>query len=148
MARAACVLPAALIVALAGCGGGSSSTSSSPAPTTSAAPSPAASTAAPASSGGGRHLRVAADPSGALRFTRSSLTARAGAVSIDFANASQLGHNLTVQRGTSGRNVGATPTFAGGSRALTLHLRPGTYTFYCSVPGHRQAGMHGTLVVK
>jgi plastocyanin len=150
MARAACVLPAALIVALAGCGGGSSGTNSSPAPTTSAAPSTTSSAPAPApaSSGGGRHLRVAADPSGALRFTRSSLTARAGSVSIDFANASQLGHNLTVQRGTSGRNVGATPTFAGGSRALTLHLKPGTYTFYCSVPGHRQAGMHGTLVVK
>jgi len=31
---------------------------------------------------------------------------------------------------------------------LTLDLKAGTYTFYCSVPGHRQAGMHGTLVVK
>jgi uncharacterized cupredoxin-like copper-binding protein len=44
--------------------------------------------------------------------------------------------------------VGATPTFQGGSKTLTVSLTPGTYKFYCSVPGHRQAGMEGTLVVK
>jgi uncharacterized cupredoxin-like copper-binding protein len=49
---------------------------------------------------------------------------------------------------SGGSIAGATPTFQGGSKTLTLHLKPGTYTFYCSVPGHRQAGMQGTLVVK
>jgi uncharacterized cupredoxin-like copper-binding protein len=43
--------------------------------------------------------------------------------------------------------LGATPTFSGGSRTLTLNLKPGTYTFYCTVPGHRAAGMEGTLTV-
>ena len=43
--------------------------------------------------------------------------------------------------------LGATPTFAGGTKRLTLNLKPGKYTFYCSVPGHRQAGMEGTLSV-
>jgi uncharacterized cupredoxin-like copper-binding protein len=43
--------------------------------------------------------------------------------------------------------LGTTPTFVGGSRTLTLTLKPGTYTFYCSVPGHRQGGMEGTLAV-
>jgi uncharacterized cupredoxin-like copper-binding protein len=42
----------------------------------------------------------------------------------------------------------ATPTFSGASKTLMLNLKPGTYKFYCSVPGHRQAGMEGTLVVK
>jgi uncharacterized cupredoxin-like copper-binding protein len=44
--------------------------------------------------------------------------------------------------------VGATRTFQGGSEVLTLNLKPGTYKFYCSVPGHRMAGMEGTLTVK
>jgi uncharacterized cupredoxin-like copper-binding protein len=44
--------------------------------------------------------------------------------------------------------VGATRTFRGGSKILTLNLKPGTYKFYCSVPGHRTAGMEGTLTVK
>ena len=43
--------------------------------------------------------------------------------------------------------LGATPVFAGGSKTLTLTLKPGKYTFYCTVPGHRQAGMEGTLNV-
>ena len=43
--------------------------------------------------------------------------------------------------------LGATATFQGGTRTLTLTLPPGTYTFYCSVPGHEAAGMKGTLTV-
>ena len=64
---------------------------------------------------------------------------------ITFTNASTLEHNVTVAAGSS--VLGATPTFAGGTRTLTLSLNPGNYTFYCSVPGHRQAGMEGTLNV-
>ena len=63
------------------------------------------------------------------------------------ANHSRLPHNLTIAT-SSGRVIGATPTFRAGARALTLDLRPGTYTFYCSVPGHRGGGMQGKLVVK
>jgi uncharacterized cupredoxin-like copper-binding protein len=44
--------------------------------------------------------------------------------------------------------VGTTPTFQGGSKTLSLNLKPGTYKFYCSVPGHRMAGMEGTLTVQ
>ena len=44
--------------------------------------------------------------------------------------------------------VGATPTFQGGSKTLSVSLKPGTYKFYCSVPGHRTAGMEGTLTVQ
>jgi uncharacterized cupredoxin-like copper-binding protein len=57
-------------------------------------------------------------------------------------------HNVTIQKGTNGPVVGATPTFTGGSRTLTANLKPGTYTFYCTVPGHRAGGMLGTLTVK
>jgi plastocyanin len=139
----------ALALGISACGGSSGSSSSA---SSSAAASPPAtsSTAAAASSSGSASasLSIAADPSGALKFTKSTLTAKAGTVTISFTNSSPLAHNLTVQQGTSGAVVAATPTFMGGTKTLTLKLKAGTYTFYCSVPGHRAAGMQGTLTVQ
>jgi plastocyanin len=142
---------AALTLGVSACGGSSKSNSS----TSSAAATGTASASATASTAGGSSpsgasttLTDSADPSGALKFTKSTLTAKAGTVTIDFTNASPLAHNFTVQQGTSGAVVGATPTFMGGTKTLTLKLKAGTYTFYCSVPGHRAAGMQGTLTVQ
>ncbi len=87
-----------------------------------------------------------ADPEGQLRFATRELSAKAGTVTIDFANASPLPHNITIAHGTT--VLGATPTFQGGTKTLTLKLAPGTYVFYCSVPGHRAAGMEGKLTVQ
>ena len=131
-----------MLFALAGCGG-----SSSPSTTTSSAPAQTSkpSTPAPAAPTGGA-VKLAADPSGALKFNTTSLNAKAGKVTVDFTNSAPLAHNVTIASST-GAVLGATPTFQGGTKSLTLNLKPGTYTFYCSVPGHRQAGMHGTLVV-
>ena len=53
---------------------------------------------------------------------------------------------MTIAQGT--KVLGATPTFQGGTKTLTLNLKPGTYVFYCSVPGHRAAGMEGKLTVQ
>jgi uncharacterized cupredoxin-like copper-binding protein len=133
---------AAGLIALAGCGSSSSTTSSSASTPTSSAP---AATTAPASGGGA--LSLAANPEGQLKFETTSLTAKAGKVSIAFTNASSLEHDVTVAS-SAGQVVGATPKFAGGSKTLSLTLKPGTYKFYCSVPGHRQAGMEGTLTVQ
>jgi uncharacterized cupredoxin-like copper-binding protein len=99
-----------------------------------------------ASGSGSSSLKQEADPEGQLRFTRKDLSAKAGTVTISFANASPLPHNVTIAQGTT--VLGATPTFQGGTKTLTLKLAPGTYTFYCSVPGHRQAGMEGKLTVQ
>ena len=118
-----------------------SSTSSEPVATT-GAPAPASS---PASSKAGTALTLAADPSGALAYNTKQLSAKAGTVTITMTNMSPLEHNVTVAEGS--KVLGATPTFKGGSMTLKLNLKPGKYTFYCSVPGHRQAGMEGTLNV-
>jgi plastocyanin len=117
----------------------------------SAASEPAATTPAPApapSSSSGKattSLKLAANPTGLLAYNTKQLSAKAGTVSITMANMSQLEHNVTVAEGS--KVLGATPTFKGGSMTLTLKLKPGKYVFYCSVPGHRQAGMEGTLNV-
>jgi uncharacterized cupredoxin-like copper-binding protein len=144
---------AALTLGVSACGGSSKSSSTSSTAATGTASASATTSTSAASSGGasagaGTTLTDSADPSGALKFTKSTLTAKAGTVTIDFTNASPLAHNFTVQQGTSGPVLGATPTFMGGTKTLTLKLKAGTYTFYCSVPGHRAAGMQGTLTVQ
>jgi uncharacterized cupredoxin-like copper-binding protein len=139
---------AGAILALAGCGGSKgTSSSATPAATTPAttATTTESTTAAPAPSSSA--LSLAANPEGQLKYDKTSLSAKAGKVAIAFTNSAPLPHNMTVES-SSGSTVGATPTFQGGSKTLSLNLKPGTYKFYCSVPGHRQAGMEGTLVVK
>ncbi len=98
-----------------------------------------------AAAGAASMLSESADPSGALAFTKPNLAARAGRVTITFANMAPEMHNMTIAAGST--VLAATPTFQGGSHTLSLQLKPGTYVFYCSVPGHRQAGMQGTLTV-
>ena len=129
-------MSAAVLTASSPAKAGSLGASSSQPPAGGAPVSPAA----PASS-----LKLAADPTGLLRYDTKQLSAKAGRVTITFTNAASLEHNLTIAQGST--QVGATPTFSGGTRTLTLNLMPGTYTFYCSVPGHRQSGMEGTLHV-
>jgi plastocyanin len=139
---------AAALLALAGCG--SSSSSSSSASTAAEAPttSSATTTSTPAAAGGGSSkLSLEANPEGQLAYNTKSLSAKSGTISIDFTNKSSLPHNVTIES-ASGEKVAETPTFAGGSKTLTASLKPGTYKFFCSVPGHRQAGMEGTLTVK
>jgi plastocyanin len=143
------------LLALAGCGSSSSSSSSTaaststPAETTPTTSSASTSTPAPApaASGGSSSVKLEANPEGQLEYNTKALTAKAGKVSVDFTNSSSLPHNVTIES-SSGEKVGATPTFAGGSKSLSVNLKPGTYKFFCSVPGHRQAGMEGTLTVK
>src|SRR5262249_15598469 len=91
-------------------------------------------------------LSLEANTGGQLAYNTKQLQAKAGTVTIDFTNASPVEHNVTILQGST--QVGATPTFTGGAKSLTVQLKAGTYTFYCSVPGHRQAGMEGTLTVQ
>jgi plastocyanin len=88
-----------------------------------------------------------ANPEGQLAFEEKEVTAKAGNDTIDLTNQSSTPHNVTIED-SSGKVLGETETLAEGSSSATVDLKPGTYTFFCSVPGHREAGMEGTLVVK
>lgn len=137
---------------IAGCGSSSSSSSSSNTSTPAKAASTATTTTSSASevaktTPNGQQLSLEANKEGELKYDKTSLIANAGRVSIDMTNMAPLGHNVTVES-SAGKVLGATPTFQGGTKTLTLNLKPGTYKFFCSVPGHRMAGMEGTLSVK
>jgi plastocyanin len=112
-------------------------------PTPEPATTPAATTPAPASAHASKVALSVPGPQ--LAYNTKLLTAKAGAVTVSMTNMSPIEHNVTIAEGS--KVLGATPTFTGGTKSVTLNLKPGKYTFYCSVPGHRQAGMEGTLVV-
>lgn len=95
-------------------------------------------------------LAFAANPQGLLAYTVKAATATAGTVTISMTNMSGTPHNLAIEEGTgaTGALVGHTPIASKGTATIKLDLKPGTYTFFCEVPGHRAAGMYGTLTVK
>ena len=89
-------------------------------------------------------LTLTADPSGALAFDTTELTASAGEVTIELVNDSGIPHNVEVE----GNGVEEeSDTITSGSTDLTVDLEPGEYEFYCAVDGHKDAGMEGTLTV-
>jgi plastocyanin len=92
-------------------------------------------------------LLISADPSGQLRFDKSTLQAPAGNVRITMNNPSPVPHDVSIQ-GPGGLNKQGPVVSKGGASQVEAALKPGAYTYYCSVDGHRQAGMQGTLTVK
>jgi plastocyanin len=92
-------------------------------------------------------LKFEADPNGELAYTTDHMTAKAGKVTIDFKNPQALDHNVALEN-SKGEEIARTELVADGSETTTADLKPGTYHYFCTVPGHREAGMEGTLTVK
>jgi plastocyanin len=126
------IVPVLIVTALTvgGCGGAKKTAS----PSTSSS-----------GAGGGATLSLQADPS-QLKFDKSALSAKAGKVTIAMKNPSQVQHDVAIEG--NGVNVVGTVVGNGGTSTASASLKAGTYTFFCSVDGHRQAGMEGTLTVK
>jgi plastocyanin len=132
--RTITILVAALALALAGCGGSSNKNAGS---NTSGSSS--------SSGGGGQQLALAAPADGSLKFDKSTLTAKAGKVTINFDNPSSTDHAVEIE----GNGVEeSSDTIAQGKTSVTADLKPGTYDFYCPVGSHRQQGMEGKLTVQ
>jgi uncharacterized cupredoxin-like copper-binding protein len=91
-------------------------------------------------------VEIDADPSGQLKFLASNATAKPGKVTLRSLNKSATPHDIAVTGG--GLDQIGPVVSNGGTSTVSVTLKAGTYTFYCSVPGHRQAGMQGTLTVK
>jgi uncharacterized cupredoxin-like copper-binding protein len=152
-------------LALVACGGGGSSTTSSSTSESATAAAPSSESTESAESGeemesgtemesgeemegmSGSTIMFEANPEGQLMFTAMTATGKAGNDTIDFKNPSSVPHNVAIED-SAGKTVAETKTIAKGETSTMVELEAGTYTFFCSVPGHREAGMEGTLTVK
>lgn len=140
----------AALIALAGCGSSNKSSDNGSASSSSSS-SPAASTAttdtsgSSSSAGSAQTLQLTADAGGALKFNTTSLTAKAGKVTVEMKNPSSLPHGIAVEG--NGVDKDGQTVNQNGTSTVTVTLKPGKYQFYCPVPGHKAAGMKGTLTV-
>jgi plastocyanin len=95
--------------------------------------------------GAGETLKLTADPEGNLSWEPTELSANAGPVTIELDNPSPVPHNVAVE----GNGVDeVSDTVSDSTTSVTADLQAGEYTYYCDVPGHRDAGMEGTLTVE
>jgi plastocyanin len=106
----------------------------------------------PAEEKGGK-LSIPANAQGQLAYETNKANAKAGAVTIEMPNASGVSHNIAIETGeggatAKGSKVGASPFTTKTTATVNVTLKPGSYTFFCEAPGHRAAGMYGTLTVK
>jgi plastocyanin len=91
-------------------------------------------------------LDIPADPSGALAYTFANATAQPGQVTIKSQNKASIDHDISIEG--NGVDEKGQVVKDGGTSEVQVDLKPGEYTFYCSVPGHREGGMEGKLTVK
>ena len=145
MKKASAVLAVAAMAALglAACGGGDDNND------TTAASTPPATTPAGGGGGGGAASTVdISTPSGSdLAFDQKDVSASAGNVTVSFDNKQAQPHDVVIED-SSGQELAKTDLISSQTSTTTADLQPGTYTFFCDVPGHREAGMEGTLTVK
>jgi plastocyanin len=90
-------------------------------------------------------LQLAADPT-QIAFDKTELSAEAGKVTIDFDNPAALPHNVVIEK--EGEQIAGTPEITEDKASVSAELEAGSYEFVCTVPGHEEAGMKGTLTVE
>jgi len=88
-------------------------------------------------------LSIPADPNGQLAFATNRASAPAGDLKVEMPNRSGTPHDIVIDGKGKGEVVQN-----GGTSEFEAKFDAGTYTYYCSVPGHRQAGMEGRLTVR
>jgi plastocyanin len=137
----ACVAAMA-VFGLAACGGGDDNND-----TTAAATPPATTSGGGGAGGGGSTIDISTPSGSDLAYDQKDVTAQAGSDTISFDNRQAQSHDVMVED-SSGQEIGGTDLISSSTATATVDLQPGSYTFFCSVPGHREAGMEGTITVK
>jgi plastocyanin len=91
-------------------------------------------------------LQMPADPNGQLAYVSTRATARPGPLKIESKNDAQIPHDIALEG--NGVNEKGETVQDGGTSEIEVDLRAGEYTYYCTLPGHREGGMEGTLTVE
>lgn len=99
-----------------------------------------------AKANGDNEVQIPADSSGQLAYQFKSAVAKAGKVTLLSKNDSPVPHDISIRGG--GADQQGKQVSNGGTSEVTADLEPAKYEFYCSVPGHEQGGMKGTLTVR
>jgi plastocyanin len=99
-----------------------------------------------AAQAGAETVKVSSPADGSLVFEPSKLTAKAGTVTIDYDNPSPVDHSIAIEAG--GETLDESEIAANATLTASADLKPGKFVYFCTVPGHREAGMVGTLTVK
>lgn len=121
------LVAAALMVAMSACGGGGDDASG------------------PASDAPSVDADVVLRGTDDLKFVPTEATAQAGGVSFGLVCGDAVNHNLLIEEAD---DTIVAACDAGETATGSIQLDAGAYTYYCDVPGHRQAGMEGTLTVE
>lgn len=81
-----------------------------------------------------------------LKYSAIEITAQPGALEVTLECGEAVNHDFVIEE--LGDEVVVECAAGETATGTTSELEPGTYTYYCSVPGHRAAGMEGTLTVE
>lgn len=92
-------------------------------------------------------LTIEAKADNSFAYQSERARAEAGELTIAFDNPASLQHDVRIES-PDGQDLGGTEVISGDETSFTIELDPGTYEYYCSVPGHREGGMVGKLVVE
>lgn len=93
------------------------------------------------SGGGNARLEIRAHD---IYYDPANITAPAGEIKLDLAEQGSQTHTLLID-GVDGFKLSVSS--ADRDDSGTIDLKPGAYTYYCDIPGHRSQGMEGTITL-
>lgn len=111
------------------------------------APQPGGAPGGEPAAGPEQTLDLTSPADGSLVFEPDGLEATAGTITLAYDNPSPVPHSVAIED-SEGQVLDESDTVSQSATEATAPLAPGQYVFFCTVPGHREAGMEGDLIVQ